>query len=74
MSGLGKRLAVVEARSDGSARLICIKGTDGVAMDTDKVLSTAGLTARPADTLVIINKPIGIGGEDRVLSCKETAR
>lgn len=69
MRGVATRLAALEARQPvNRARCICIKATDGQPADVGIIMQAAGLEPRAADTVVIINKPAGTGGADRVLS------
>ena len=69
MSALERRLGAIERRrSDQLGRLVCIKGTEGSESHTAELMKAAGLEPRPADEVVVICKPAGTGGADRVLS------
>lgn len=69
MSSLGKRLALLEGlQPHNQPRYICIKATEGRQADVGAIMRASGLAPRDADTVVVINKPVGTGGEDRVLS------
>ena len=69
MKALNKRLAAAEAaQPQNKPRLVCIKTTMGVDADTSALLHAAGVQANLHDTLVLIRKPEGTGGPDRVLS------
>lgn len=69
MSSLGKRLALLEGlQPHKQPRCICIKVTTGRQADVEAIMRSSGLEPHDADTVVIINKPVGTGGEDRVLS------
>lgn len=68
MRALNKRLAAVEDRQPHKRpRVICLKGTEGEETDTAGIMEAAGLAPSAEDAVVVIKKPAGTGGEDRVL-------